>query len=85
MRQAEAAGEAVLAHAVEVLQRSAVPAAVRRARGPVGQRVVEAATEVGADLIVIGSRGHGRLEELLLGSVSDAVARHARCSVLIVR
>jgi nucleotide-binding universal stress UspA family protein len=47
--------------------------------------VVQAANELSADLIVVGSRGHGRLEESLLGSVSDAVARHARCSVLIVR
>lgn len=85
LREAEAAAQEILGRALSALRAKGVAAAARRARGPVGQRVVEAAKEVGADLIVLGSRGHGRLEELLLGSVSDAVARHAPCSVLIVR
>jgi len=85
LQEAEAAGEAVLARAAEALRARGVTVTTRRARGPVGRRVVEAANEVAADLIVVGSHGHGRLEELLLGSVSDAVARHARCSVLIIR
>lgn len=38
-----------------------------------------------ADLIALGSRGLGGFRRLLLGSVSDAVLHHARCSVLIVR
>jgi nucleotide-binding universal stress UspA family protein len=46
---------------------------------------VQIARTSGADLIILGSRGHGKLEELLLGSVSDAVVREAPCSVLIVR
>jgi nucleotide-binding universal stress UspA family protein len=37
-----------------------------------------------ADLIVVGSRGHGAIRELL-GSVSQKVAHHARCPVVIVR
>lgn len=39
----------------------------------------------GADLIVVGSHGRGMLERFLLGSVSQAVALHAVCSVEIVR
>jgi nucleotide-binding universal stress UspA family protein len=41
-------------------------------------------TELGADLIVLGSRGETPLERFLLGSVSDSTLRHATCSVAIV-
>jgi nucleotide-binding universal stress UspA family protein len=39
----------------------------------------------GADLLVVGSRGLGGFSRLLLGSVGDACAHHARCPVVIVR
>jgi nucleotide-binding universal stress UspA family protein len=38
----------------------------------------------GADMLVVGSRGHGGFAGLLLGSVSSACAEHARCPVLIM-
>lgn len=47
--------------------------------------ILEEAEAFGADLIVVGSHGHGMLERFLLGSVSQAVALHASCSVEIVR
>ncbi len=55
---------------------------------PVGtatQVILREAEEWGADLIVVGSHGRGFLKRLLLGSVSQAVAAHAECSVEIVR
>ena len=38
-----------------------------------------------ADMVVVGSRGHGRAEDLLVGSVSQHLARHAPCPVVVVR
>ena len=43
------------------------------------------AEEIGAGLIVVGSRGLGGIRRAMLGSVSDAVVRHAHCPVLVVR
>lgn len=47
--------------------------------------ILEEAEAFGADLIVMGSHGYGSLERFLLGSVSQAVVLHAKCSVEIVR
>jgi nucleotide-binding universal stress UspA family protein len=71
---------------------------LREAAAAVGRRVaVEAvavpgaASEVlveqaqGATLLVVGSRGHGAVASLLLGSVSTALAHHAPCPLTIVR
>lgn len=47
--------------------------------------ILEEAEAWAADLIVVGSHGQGMLERFLLGSVSQAIALHAKCSVEIVR
>ncbi len=46
--------------------------------------ILDTAEKIGADLIVVGSRGLGRAARLVRGSVSTRVATHARTSVLIV-
>ena len=61
--------------AVESLSRTGSPRQV----------ILEEAESWGADLIVVGSHGRGLAGRFLLGSVSQAVATHARCSVEIVR
>jgi nucleotide-binding universal stress UspA family protein len=49
------------------------------------KEIVEEAKRWEADLIVLGSHGHGPAERFLLGSVAQSVALHAPCSVEIVR
>ena len=46
--------------------------------------IVEKAAELKADIIILGSHGHGLLRKALLGSVSEYIIRHASCSVLVV-
>ena len=47
--------------------------------------LVEYAEQVGADLVVVGSRGRGDIASLVLGSISHRVLHLAQCDVLIVR
>lgn len=47
--------------------------------------ILEEAEKLKADLIILGSHGYGAVKRFLLGSVSQAVALHAMCSVEIVR
>src|SRR5258708_7556292 len=56
-----------------------------REMGQPVQVITEMAEKTNADLIVLGSRGHGGFQRLLMGSVSDGVMHHAHCGVLIVR
>ncbi|HXR26632.1 MAG TPA: universal stress protein [Candidatus Baltobacteraceae bacterium] len=53
--------------------------------GRPGTVVVERAAELRAELVIVGSRGHGPLRSMLLGSVSAEVVDHAPCPVLVVR
>ncbi|MEM9367760.1 MAG: universal stress protein [Planctomycetota bacterium] len=53
--------------------------------GDPGTRIVEKADELGVDLVVVGAKGHSAIDRILLGSVSDYVATHCNCSVLVHR
>lgn len=53
--------------------------------GSAANEILKCAKSMDADLIVMGARGHSAIGRMLLGSVSDAVATHADCSVLVVR
>jgi nucleotide-binding universal stress UspA family protein len=53
--------------------------------GRADEEIVGLAQSIDAGLIVMGSRGHGRLRRALVGSVSESVVRHAHCPVTIVR
>ncbi len=53
--------------------------------GDIREKIIDAAAELRADLIVLGSHGRRGVQRFLLGSVAEHVARHAQCSVEIVR
>lgn len=53
--------------------------------GPAAEAILTAADDIGADLIVTGSRGRGRMKSTLLGSVSTEILQGARCDVLVIR
>jgi nucleotide-binding universal stress UspA family protein len=88
----ESSDEGIRAELCEVLDEQA---ARLRARGLITECVVQrgraasvllkAAEEPLADLIVVGSRGHGAASAALLGSVSATLADHAPCPVLVAR
>ena len=59
--------------------------AEKRAGADPVSAILDFARDHRTDLIVVGSRGRGRLPGLLLGSVSQKLASHAPCSVLIAR
>ena len=53
--------------------------------GVVAEEIVGLADELEAGLIVVGSRGRGRIRRTLAGSVSASVFRYAHCPVMVVR
>ena len=76
----------VLDAAVEKVRSAGTTVAQAHLRaGGVPHEIVALAEDIGAGLIVMGSRGHGGIRRALMGSVSDAVVRHAHCPVLVVR
>ncbi|MES0363072.1 MAG: universal stress protein [Desulfobacteria bacterium] len=53
--------------------------------GKTSVQIIEMAREVKADLIVMGSHGRTGVSHVIIGSVAEAVVRHAYCPVLVVR
>jgi nucleotide-binding universal stress UspA family protein len=85
-RQVEAADARRLANEIAAeADEHAVAVRCLVAHGHPGPEIVRTATDIGADLIVLGHSGHTALHDRLLGSVAEDVSRHAPCSVLIVR
>ena len=75
---------AVIDHAVAEVFGDATDIEIEKtiAEGSPAQVLVDAAQ--GADLLVVGTRGHGGFAGLLLGSVSQQIAHHAPCPIVIV-
>jgi nucleotide-binding universal stress UspA family protein len=69
----------------EVFQEPGKRVSAELLRGDPATALIGAAESGTADLVVLGSHGEGGMDRFLLGSVSERVARHAPCSVLVVR
>jgi nucleotide-binding universal stress UspA family protein len=84
--------DAMREYATEIVEKAkaiAVDAGAPRVRGfvksgPVARSIVNFAANHGVDLIVVGSRGLGSVEQYLLGSVSHKISGIADCPVLVV-
>jgi len=68
-----------------ILREAGIPATPVERRGHFAAQIVAEANEVAADVIVIGSAGHGKLQQLLAGSVSNEVIHQWKGAVLVVR
>ncbi len=77
--------EDALENATSTLRLSGIRAERLLLHGRPASAIVDEAKAMAADLIVVGSRGLGRFQRLLLGSVSSEIVDHAKCPVLVVR
>lgn len=80
----QANAQSVIEHAMELADLPAdLVTAQRVIEGHPAEMLIQ--TAMGADLLVVGSRGHGGFAGMLIGSVSEHVCSHAPCPVLVVR
>ncbi len=75
----------MLAQAAQTLRPAGFKVTSSVEEGDPREVILNSADTWNADLIMVGSHGRKGFDRLLVGSVSEAVARHARCSVEIVR
>jgi nucleotide-binding universal stress UspA family protein len=92
VRQIEAAregglkrGKELLEHIKSILATAGLTATTALEEGDPRFAIVDYAAQWKADLLIVGSHGRKGLGRLLIGSVAEYVARHAPCSVLIMR
>ncbi|MEZ0000670.1 universal stress protein [Sinorhizobium fredii] len=79
-------GDRFAEDAADIARRIGVSSVETRVEpGVYAETILKVAEDVGADMIVVGSRGLGRLRGMLVGSVSQKIIQHAHCSVMVVR
>ena len=76
--------ERILAEAVAGVRMAGLEATSHAVRKDPADALIEVADEVGASMIVVGSKGMHGARRLALGNVPNKVSHHARCNVLIV-
>ena len=78
-------GAYILNKAEEILQKENIETDKKILKGEPANEICEYAEENNIGIIVMGDKEEGGIKELLLGSTSEKVLRHANCSVLIVK
>jgi len=78
-------GSKGLVSAEKLLKKAGIAFTSHRAVGPVAETIVTKAKELGADGILMGTHGHGRVAGMLLGSVSNKVLHLSPVPVTLVR
>jgi nucleotide-binding universal stress UspA family protein len=77
--------DSVVARAVREAEGKGVEVETHPREGDPAEAILDTASELNADLIVVGNRGLSGIRRFLLGSVSQKVSEHASCNVMIVR
>ncbi|CAN0879149.1 Universal stress protein A-like protein [Linum grandiflorum] len=76
---------ALLARALKLCSDKMIKAETLVLEGDAKDKLCQATEQTHVDLLVVGSRGLGKIKRAFLGSVSDFCAHHAKCPVLIVK
>jgi nucleotide-binding universal stress UspA family protein len=85
IEQSRDAAAAKLAEIVDRVRAAGVKVGSQLVGAPPPTAIVDAAERVGADLLVMGTRGNTGLKHLFLGSVAEQTLRLAHCAVMTVR
>ena len=84
--QAEEHAQTLLSELAEQIKSEGAPVAETYLRaGHPDKEIVRLAEELDVGTIVMGSRGLGAIDRMLMGSTSDSVVRHAHCPVYVLR
>ncbi len=76
--------ESTLSQASAGVKLAGVPFSTHAVRGDAANALIGVADEIGASMIVVGSKGMHGARRLALGNVPNKVSHHARCNVLLV-
>ena len=80
----KARGQTLLNEALQELSNTNLDVREKLEEGPEAESILNIAKKCQADLILMGTRGHGTLKGLLVGSVSRKVIHHSSCPVMVV-
>ncbi|MEI6840500.1 MAG: universal stress protein [Methanomicrobiales archaeon] len=81
----ETEGGKAIANAKKQAETKGVVVTPHLKQGHAGDEIIKAATDIGADVVVVGSHGKSNVDRLLIGSVSSFVVSNCPVAVLVVR